>query len=105
MLRVYSADDLLTTVALYWFTASIGPSMRLYLETFLPGSAFKWERRIEVPTGITTFRDPNAPPRELIEPWLNLQHYSTVGRGGHFPALENPDALIDELRTFFGAYR
>jgi pimeloyl-ACP methyl ester carboxylesterase len=105
LLRVYSPDDLLTTVALYWFTSSIGPSMRLYRETFLPGSAFKWESRITVPTGITAFRDPNAPPRELIEPWLNLKRYATVDRGGHFPALENPDALIEELRTFFRAYR
>ncbi len=105
LLSVYPADDLLTTVAIYWFTASIGPSMRLYRETFLPGSAFKWERPITVPTGVTAFRDPNAPPRELIEPWLNLQYYSTADRGGHFPALENPEGLVDELRTFFRAYR
>jgi pimeloyl-ACP methyl ester carboxylesterase len=105
LLRVYPPEDLLTTVAIYWFTGTIGPSMRLYRETFGPKSGFKWESRITVPTGFTAFRDPNAPPRELVEPWLNLQHYSTVDRGGHFPALENPDALVGELRTFFRAFR
>ncbi len=105
LLRVYTADELLTTVALYWFTETIGPSMRLYRETFAPGSAFRWDSRIEVPCGVTAFRDPNAPPRELIEPWLDLQHYAQVDRGGHFPALENPDALIEELRTFLRPFR
>jgi pimeloyl-ACP methyl ester carboxylesterase len=103
-LRVYSREDLLTTVALYWFTQTIGPSMRLYHESFSAGSRFTI-KRIDVPTGVTTFRDPNAPPRELIEPWVDLRYYSKVERGGHFPALENPDALVDELRTFFRPYR
>ena len=103
-LNVYTADDLLTIVSLYWFTQTIGPSMRLYRESFGPGSRFTI-KRIEVPTGVTTFRDPNAPPRQLIEPWVNLQHHATVDRGGHFPALENPDALVEELRTFFRPYR
>jgi pimeloyl-ACP methyl ester carboxylesterase len=103
-LRVYSREDLLTTVALYWFTQTIGPSMRLYHESFGAGSRFTI-KRIDVPTGVTMFRDPNAPPRELIEPWVDLRYYSKVERGGHFPALENPDALVEELRTFFRPFR
>ncbi len=104
-LRVYSRDELLTNVSLYWFTGCIGPSMRLYYETFGPGGTIPQPQRIEVPTGLSLFKDPNAPPRELVEPWYDLRHYATIDRGGHFPALENPDAVVREIRDFFRPLR
>ncbi len=104
-LRVYTADELLTNVSIYWFTRTIGPSMRLYYETFGPGGTIEPPARVEVPTGLSVFRDPNAPPRELVEPWYDLRHYASIDRGGHFPALENPGALVDELRRFFRPLR
>ena len=104
-LRVYTADELLTNVSIYWFTRTIGPSMRLYYETFGPGGTIEPPARVEVPTGLSVFRDPNAPPPRLVEPWYDLRHHATIDRGGHFPALENPDALVDELRRFFRPLR
>jgi microsomal epoxide hydrolase len=103
--RVYTRDELLTTVMLYWVTRTIGPSMRMYRETFASGSVIAQPARIDVPTGLSVFRDPNAPPRELVEPWYDLRHYAEIDRGGHFPALENPDALVHELREFFRPLR
>ncbi|HVM66780.1 MAG TPA: epoxide hydrolase [Acidimicrobiales bacterium] len=103
--RVYTRDELLTTVSIYWFTRSIGPSMRMYYESFGPGSTIAQPHRVEVPTGLTLFRDPNAPPRELVEPWYDLRYYATIDRGGHFPALENPGALVREIREFFRPLR
>jgi pimeloyl-ACP methyl ester carboxylesterase len=105
LLRVYTRDELLTNVAIYWFTRSIGPSMRLYYETFGPGATIAQASRVEVPTGLSLFKDPNAPPRELVEPWYDLRRYAMIDRGGHFPALENPDALVHELREFFRPLR
>ena len=29
-------------------------------------------------------------------------HWSEYERGGHFPAMELPDELVADLRTFFG---
>jgi microsomal epoxide hydrolase len=104
-LRVYTRDELLTNVSIYWFTRSIGPSMRMYYESFGPGATIAPPRRVDVPTGLSLFRDPNAPPRELVEPWYDLRHYTCNERGGHFPALENPDALVRELRAFFRPLR
>jgi pimeloyl-ACP methyl ester carboxylesterase len=78
-LLVFSAEELLTNVAIYWFTGSIGSSMRLYYESFGPGSSYGVPSRIEVPTGVSTFKDPNAPPRRLIEPWCDLRHYASTG--------------------------
>ena len=105
LLRVYTRDELLTNVSIYWFTRSIGPSIRLYYETFGLGATIPQTRRIDVPTGLSLFKDPNAPPRELVEPWYDLRRYETIDRGGHFPALENPEAVVTELREFFRPLR
>ena len=105
LLRVYTRDDLLTTVTIYWVTRTIGPSLRMYRESFGPGAAIAPPHRIDVPTGLSLFRDPNAPPRELTEPWYDLRHYTVNEPGGHFPALENPDAVVRELRDFFRPLR
>ena len=104
-LLVFTRDELLTNVSIYWFTRSIGPSMRLYYETFGPGGTIALTQRIEVPTALSLFKDPNATPRELVEPWYDLRRYTTIDRGGHFPALENPDAVVRELREFLRALR
>jgi pimeloyl-ACP methyl ester carboxylesterase len=103
--RVYTRDELLTTVSIYWFTRSIGPSMRMYYESFGPGATIAQAHRVEVPTGFSLFRDPNAPPRALVEPWYDVRRYVTIDRGGHFPALENPGALVREVREFFRPLR
>jgi microsomal epoxide hydrolase len=61
--------------------------------------------RIDVPTGVALFNEINRPPRALIEPHYNLQRYTVIDSGGHFPAMENPDALVDEIRAFFRPLR
>jgi microsomal epoxide hydrolase len=103
--RAFTREELLTNLTLYWVTRSIGPSMRMYYETFAPGSAIPQSSRIDVPTGVSLFVDPNAPPRELVEPWYDLRYFTTTQRGGHFPALENPDAVVRQLRDFFRLLR
>jgi pimeloyl-ACP methyl ester carboxylesterase len=35
----------------------------------------------------------------------NVVQWSEFDRGGHFAALETPDLLIDDLRTFFRRVR
>jgi pimeloyl-ACP methyl ester carboxylesterase len=98
--RRYSRDELLTMVMIYWVTRSIGPSLRMYYETFSLGSAISQPPRIEVPTGVSVFNEANRPPRELAEPFYNIVSWVEIDDGGHFPAMENPNALVDELRRF-----
>jgi pimeloyl-ACP methyl ester carboxylesterase len=47
----------------------------------------------------------NRPPRPLAEPYYDIRRWTIVDRGGHFPALENPDTLVSELRQFFRPLR
>ena len=103
--RRYTRDELLTNVMLYWVTRSIGPSLRMYAETFSAGSLVEQPAPITVPTGVAVFNEMNRPPRELAEPYYDIHRWVEIDDGGHFPALENPTALVEELRTFFRPLR
>jgi microsomal epoxide hydrolase len=103
--RVFQRAEILTTLTIYWATRTIGPSMRLYYETFSRGSVVAQPPRIEVPTGVAVFNEMNRPPRPLAEPYYNISRWTVVERGGHFPALENPDTLVQEIRQFFQPLR
>ncbi len=99
-----SMDQMCTVLTIYWATRCIGPSMRLYAETFGPGSTIT-RPYIDVPTGVALFNEMNRPPRELIEPHFDLRRYTRIDDGGHFPAMENPAALVHEIREFFRPLR
>ena len=43
--------------------------------------------------------------RRLIDPEHTIEHWSEFERGGHFPAMEVPDLLIGDIRTFFRPLR
>ena len=45
------------------------------------------------------------PPKEWAKRNLNITRLTTMPRGGHFTAMEEPDLLAEEIRTFFRPYR
>jgi len=94
---------LLDNVMLYWLTASAASSARLYWESFRKPRL----EPVEVPTGVTIFpHEMTRLPRYWLERrFTDLRHYSTPDTGGHFAALEQPETLVDELRTFFRMVR
>jgi pimeloyl-ACP methyl ester carboxylesterase len=103
--RSYTRDEVLTNLMIYWSTQTIGSSMRMYYETFSAGSTITQPPRITVPTGVAVFNEINRPPRRLAEPYYDIRRWTVIDRGGHFPALENPEALVAELREFFRPLR
>ena len=105
-LNVFSRDELLDNVMIYWLSRSIYPSMRFYwAHRQAPPAAVRAER-IDVPTGIALFpKEVMRPPRSAVARKYDLRRWTEPARGGHFPALEAPDVLIDELRAFFGDLR
>ncbi|QIS11608.1 alpha/beta fold hydrolase [Nocardia arthritidis] len=61
---------------------------------------------ISVPTGYAKFpKESWLPPREWLERGCNLQRYTELPRGGHFPAMERPELLVEEIRAFFRPLR
>jgi pimeloyl-ACP methyl ester carboxylesterase len=60
-----------------------------------------------VPTGAAIF------PKEIIRPsrrWAehrypNITRWTEMERGGHFAAMEQPEALVADIRAFFRPLR
>jgi microsomal epoxide hydrolase len=97
-------DDLLADVSIYWFTETANSSARLYAA--LTGGWGAPPASNTVPTGVAVFPDDiGLPVRTLAERTDKIVHWTEFPRGGHFPALEEPDALIGDIREFFQALR
>jgi microsomal epoxide hydrolase len=104
----FSRDVLLTNLMFYWAGHSLESAARLYNEGLLDRSELTRLPRIEPPTGVAYFGadpfsagGPTSEPRTWVEDRVNLTHWTEMPRGGHFPALETPDLLVDDLRKFF----
>ena len=93
-------DQLLTNVTLYWLTRTAGSSARLYYETaHAPGGWGAPESPSPTPTSVTVFpHDLGLPVRRIAEQTNRIVRWNEVDRGGHFPAMEEPDLLIGEIR-------
>ena len=59
-------------------------------------------KRVEAPTGCAVFPAEvlNWPPRSYVERIYNVKHWTEVPRGGHFAAMEEPELLLKDIRTF-----
>jgi microsomal epoxide hydrolase len=103
---VYTKDELLANVTLYWVTKTINSSMRLYYETMKSGRIGVTQGRVEVPTALAIFpKEIYKPPRAWAEKGYDVRQYTVFEKGGHFAALEQPKALVDDVRRFFGGLR
>ncbi|HEX6240506.1 MAG TPA: epoxide hydrolase, partial [Polyangiales bacterium] len=105
--RAVSYDDVLTNVTLYWVTGAIHSSFHPYFAIRHRGWPFARDARIEVPLGYAEFpREILRPPRSMAERvYTNIQRWTRMPRGGHFAALEQPEALAAEIRAFFRPLR
>jgi len=97
--NVISRDELLDNVMLYWLPDAGASSARIYWESF----GRTGNDPINLPVGCSIF------PKEIFktsERWAkkrftNLVHFNVLQKGGHFAALEQPEAFIGELRDCF----
>ncbi len=104
--RAVTRDELLTNISIYWFTQTIGSSIRLYWESRRHPLHFGPGERIEVPCGIALFpREIIMPPRSWVARVYNVQRWSHMPQGGHFAALEQPSLLAQDIRLFFRQLR
>ena len=103
---VFSKDEMLTNISIYWFTRTIGSSIRLYYETQQNPWSLSLGKRIETPTGISVFpKELSVPPREWADRIYNVQQWTEMPHGGHFAAAEQPDLLVKDIRSFFRRFR
>ena len=104
--RCFSKDTLLTNVMLYWITGAINSSFWPYYARFHRPWPLPDGTRIAVPTAYAAFpREILLPPRAWAERSYNIQRWTTMPAGGHFAALEQPEALAADIRAFFRPLR
>ena len=100
---VFPLDDLLANVSLYWFTGAIGSSFWPYYARLHGPWPIPVGEQVKVPTGYVEFPcEILRPPRSMAQNvYPDIRRWSTMPRGGHFAALEQPQVLVDEIRAFF----
>lgn len=103
---VYAAfdrDDLCTILSVYWFSQTIGSSIRLYKEAFADHALMQPMAQHGVPQAIFVPPFDNPVPRAWGERhFQNLVRWTEATRGGHFPALEIPEEMAHDIRAFYG---
>ncbi len=106
--KIYTKDQLLTTVMIYWVTDSGASSARIYYERRHQPAAPA--SRVAVPTGCANFnarydKRPVGGSRAGAETRYNVVRWTDMPRGGHFPAFEQPQLWVDDVRAFFRGLR
>jgi microsomal epoxide hydrolase len=103
---VFTKDELLTNISLYWFTETIGSSMRVYYEHRRHAPPLGAGDRITPPAGFALFpRDLSNPPREWAERTYDVASWTVMPRGGHFATMEQPQLVAEDIRRFFRRFR
>ncbi len=120
--KVFTKDELLTNIMIYWVTNSGTSSARIYYESrhmlggLAPTPFPRPDARVNAPTGCGSFplqydrRDnpldtTSAEARKAAEARYNVVHFTTMPHGGHFPAFEQPRLWLEDFRAFFASVR
>jgi pimeloyl-ACP methyl ester carboxylesterase len=112
--KAVDRDQLLTIVSVYWFTGSGASSAH---GTYEGMCAFREmvAQQSQAPSQLEAV--PPGPPqgvavfaadttiRGVMDPHGKIEHWSEFDRGGHFAAMEVPDLLVGDLRSFFRRHR
>ncbi len=97
----FGRDALLDNISLHWFRGSGTALIRLYREATRNHGL---SSRVQAPTAIMMLlRDGvTVPaPREWANRTYNVQRWTVMEHGGHFPEWEIPEIVADDIRQFF----
>lgn len=99
LLGTLDPDDILTNVALYWFTNTSASSARFYFED---GHGAHATEPTTVPLGLASFGYDFRAPRKFAErDHANIVQWNEYSEGGHWAAYEVPEILAADIRGFF----
>jgi pimeloyl-ACP methyl ester carboxylesterase len=102
-----SRDEMLADISLYWFTGCMGSSFWPYHARMHGPWPIPEGQTVDVPMGYTEFpREILRPPRSVAaRTYTDIRRWSVMPKGGHFAALEQPEALAHEIIEFFRPLR
>jgi pimeloyl-ACP methyl ester carboxylesterase len=102
---IFTKDELLTNITLYWVTQTAASSARIYYESRHPTSPAN-RSTIQVPTACADFpKEIIWSPRAHVAARYNLVRWTEMPKGGHFAAFEQPQLFVDDVRAFFREVR
>lgn len=74
--------------------------MRLYREARRMPLRLQAGQRIEVPCSVARFsKEAPMPPPEWVKRGYNVVRWTEYPSGGHFAAMEEPEALAEDIRN------
>jgi epoxide hydrolase len=91
-------DGLLTNVSIYWFTGTGASAANFIYEA--AHAERDWGAMSPAPAGMAVFAADNM-MRYVLNRDGHIEHWSEFESGGHFPAVEAPELLVGDIRTFF----
>ena len=102
-----SKDDLLANISLYWLTGAIGSSFWPYYARLHGPWPIPDGRTIDVPTAYAAFpKEILRPPRSMAaRTYSDIRQWTVMERGGHFAAMEQPEALARDVLGFLRPLR
>lgn len=97
----FTKDELLINLSIYWFTKTAGSAARIYYETVHQPAIVKGVK-IDTPTFFAIFpKDCIQIPEVFGRRLFNIKRWKNMPKGGHFPALETPELLAEDIRDVF----
>ena len=99
---VVSRDHLLANISLYWFTGAIGSSFWPYYDRLHGPWPIPDGTTVDVPAGYAAFpREIRRPPRSIAaRTYTDIRQWTEMAKGGHFAAMEQPEALARDVADF-----
>jgi microsomal epoxide hydrolase len=106
---VYTKDVLLTNIMIYLVTGSFNSATWIYFGRREEGGRILSPegRRVEVPTAVAVFPAEMMawPPRTYVDRLYRVARWTEMPKGGHFPAMEQPQLLADDVGAFARSLR
>jgi hypothetical protein len=96
---VHDRDTFCTNLMFYWLTNTAGSAARIYYEH--QHNDHKMAAEVTVPVaGVIFPGEIYRSSRRFAEEVFNIVHWNEFDEGGHFAALEVPDVLFSDVRSF-----
>lgn len=106
--KALTKDEILTNICIYYFTDTIATALRTYAENTRAQYATGMPQppaKIEVPTAVASFPADTIP---VVESWAkrnaNVIRFTSMEKGGHFAALEQPKLFAKNIIEGFDAH-
>ncbi|WP_299440322.1 epoxide hydrolase family protein [uncultured Aquimarina sp.] len=101
---VFTKDEILSNVTLYWVTQTIHSSIRIYNENSKNPMIFRSTDFVPVPVAYANFPEEiSRPPRAYAALGYNITRWTDMPSGGHFAAMEKPVQLASDIKEFFNS--